>query len=398
MLCSHRVLHTKIYKAFKRVDSYESALFYLSRFCLFDCVQYILNDIILVTVNLYVQGVWMSKAKICIVGSGWRAEYFLRVAKAHEDEFEVSYVLCRREEKAQYISDKFNVPTTLDEQDIIDANPDFIIVVVTRALGSTTALKWKEKGFCVIMETPLGDTLEQILEIKKLKNSGGKLLVAEQYRYYPTYKAIIDAVKEGMIGDPVCVNASIAHDYHGFDVIREILLEPVNARFTMRTDRYDLPVTKTGDRFNVYTDGELITKNRAKVDIHYEDGKLAFYDFDSDQYHSTIRHNTIKVTGTRGEIIDGILYYLDEENIAHKKILSEDFQYAREEKADDEYGVYTLMKLAYQVAIAEGIGDANTKDEILARWEDNFDCGLMDAYMTIMMQRQGEVIEVNEIC
>ncbi len=336
----------------------------------------------------------MKKARFCLIGSGWRAEYFLRVAIAHSEELEVAGVLCRSDEKAALISDRFNVPATTNETDIIDADPDFIVVSVSRSAAWSIASKWKEMGYCVIMETPMGDTLEEIEQIRCVKNQGGKLLVAEQYRYYPTYKRIIDTVRSGLIGEPVCVNASVAHDYHGFNVIRELLLETVDMPFKMRTEKYDLPVTKTGDRFNIYTDGEIITKNRAKVDIVYQDGKIGFYDFDSDQYHSTIRHNTLKVTGTRGEIIDGVCYYLDENNEMKKTVLIDDFQFAREEKADDENAVYELMKLAYNVGKMDDILDADVKNEIIMRWEDNFDSGLLDAYMTVMMNSQGQWIDI----
>ena len=112
----------------------------------------------------------MKKARFCLVGSGWRAEYFLRVAKTHSEEFEVAWVLCRSNEKAELISQKFGVPTTTKEEDIINANPDFIVVSVTRSVAWPIVSKWKEMGYCVIMETPMGDTLEEIEQIKKTRN------------------------------------------------------------------------------------------------------------------------------------------------------------------------------------------------------------------------------------
>ena len=41
---------------------------------------------------------------------------------------------------------------------------------------------------------------------------------------------------------------------------------------------------------------------------------MAWYDFDSEQYRSPIRKNTLKVQGVRGELIDDCVYYLDENN------------------------------------------------------------------------------------
>lgn len=95
-----------------------------------------------------------------MVGSGWRAEYFLRAARDYKEEFEVAWVLCRSEEKAKLISEKFGVPTTTKEEDIDAAKPDFIVVSVSREASWKIASKWKKKGFCVMVETPMGNTLQ----------------------------------------------------------------------------------------------------------------------------------------------------------------------------------------------------------------------------------------------
>ena len=42
--------------------------------------------------------------------------------------------------------------------------------------------------------------------------------------------------------------------------------------------------------------------------------KTAWYDFDSEQYRSPIRKNTVKGQGIRGEMIDDRIYYLDKNN------------------------------------------------------------------------------------
>ena len=40
----------------------------------------------------------MEKYRFIIVGSGWRSLYFVRIAKALEDKFELCAMLCRTEE------------------------------------------------------------------------------------------------------------------------------------------------------------------------------------------------------------------------------------------------------------------------------------------------------------
>ena len=55
-------------------------------------------------------------------------------------------------------------------------------------------------------------------------------------------------------------------------------------------------------------------QKRCVATFEFESGKVAWYDFDSEQYRSPIRKNTLKVQGVRGELIDDCVYYLDENN------------------------------------------------------------------------------------
>ena len=61
-------------------------------------------------------------------------------------------------------------------------------------------------------------------------------------------------------------------------------------------------------------DGRIADKKRCVATFEFESGKVAWYDFDSEQYRSSIRKNTIKVQGVRGELIDDTVYYLDNNN------------------------------------------------------------------------------------
>ena len=56
----------------------------------------------------------------------------------------------------------------------------------------------------------------------------------------------------------------------------------------------------------------MCIRDRCVAVFEFESGKVAWYDFDSEQYRSPIRKNMIKVQGVRGELINNELYYLDE--------------------------------------------------------------------------------------
>ncbi len=47
-----------------------------------------------------------------------------------------------------------------------------------------------------------------------------------------------------------------------------------------------VPVTDTKTRYETLTDGQVVDKEEKHLIIEYESGKIAFYDFMSDQYRS----------------------------------------------------------------------------------------------------------------
>lgn len=84
--------------------------------------------------------------------------------------------------------------------------------------------------------------------------------------------------------------------------------------FTVSGKMYEFPTTETLTRYEQFTDGRIANKKRCVAAFEYDCGKTAWYDFDSEQYRSPIRKNTVKVQGIRGEMIDDRIYYLDKNN------------------------------------------------------------------------------------
>ena len=63
-------------------------------------------------------------------------------------------------------------------------------------------------------------------------------------------------------------------------------------------------------------DGEVVKCSRDRLTMEFDNGKTAFFDFsDPAQYHSFIRTRQLTIQGTRGEIDDLTIRYLNEKNI-----------------------------------------------------------------------------------
>ncbi|MDD6797438.1 MAG: Gfo/Idh/MocA family oxidoreductase [Clostridia bacterium] len=254
----------------------------------------------------------MDKIKFVIVGSGWRSLYYVRIAKALPSQFELCAMLCRTEDKAKKMAGDYNIYTTTSIEECRKMNPDFAVVAVNKADIAKVSMEWMDYGITVLCETPAAQDAETLRKLWMLHKAGKKLVVAEQYTKYPMYDAMIKALGTGIIGEPDCINISLAHDYHASSLIRAFLNQKADVGFAVRAKTYEFPTVETLSRYERFTDGRISNKKRTVATFEFSDGKVAFYDFDSEQYRSPIRKNYVKVQGCRGEMKDDTFYYLDE--------------------------------------------------------------------------------------
>ena len=66
-----------------------------------------------------------------IVGSGYRSEYFARVARRYPDLFRAMY-LCRSQAKADLMEAHTGIPATMREAEALSFAPDFVVIAVDR--------------------------------------------------------------------------------------------------------------------------------------------------------------------------------------------------------------------------------------------------------------------------
>lgn len=266
----------------------------------------------------------MAKYHFIIIGSGWRALYYVRVAKALPDVFCLDAMYCRTQEKAKLIAEKYEIATTTSVEECVKYHPDFAVIAVDKTNICDVSLEWMDRGITVLSETPAALDTDALKKLYEYHKSGKKQVVAEQYREYPGNQVRIKLAGSGILGEVSCVNISVAHEYHGMSLIRAYLgIEP-EENYTVSARAYEFPTTETLTRYEKITDGRVSSKKRCVAVFEFESGKVAWYDFDAEQYRSPIRKNTIKVQGVRGEIIDDNVYYLDENNEGREqKILTE---------------------------------------------------------------------------
>ena len=102
-------------------------------------------------------------------------------------------------------------------------------------------------------------------------------------------------------------------NYHAMSIFRKWMnLGFENCR--IKGSSFKIPVTKTRSRQGWDTSGEVKESVRNRAELIFDSGKMAFYDFDSENYFSPIRSRRWNVQGTRGEIQNMSVCYLDKDN------------------------------------------------------------------------------------
>ena len=261
----------------------------------------------------------MKPLSFVIVGSGWRAMFYVRIAKRYPQCFDLRYLLCRGEEKAERIRREYDIPVTTDEAICEAARPDFIVAAVDKASQFAVTKRWLDKGFAVLAETPAAQREADLAALWELRQQGAKVQIAEQYTRYPLVAAGLGAVEQGLLGEPQDVTLSLAHDYHAASLIRHMLgLGDTFPAMALRGKAYTFPVEETDSRYGPVTDGTVKERKRARITLEFAGGKVAFYDFDGVQYHSFIRARHLSVQGPKGEWNDTVVRYVDEDHEPHR--------------------------------------------------------------------------------
>ena len=148
----------------------------------------------------------MSKIRFGLIGSGWRAEFYIRIAKALPEMFDLAAVMIRSKEKGEAFSAKFSVKVvnTLDE--LVEKEPEFVVMAIKRGIVTENLITLFERGIPVLTETPPGEDVEALHQLwDAYQKYQPKVQVAEQYFPQPLYASWYKAICDGKLGDVLSV-------------------------------------------------------------------------------------------------------------------------------------------------------------------------------------------------
>jgi len=254
-----------------------------------------------------------EKVRFGIIGGGWRTEFFLQIASSLPDWFVVSAVLVRNVQRAQALRERYGVRivSTLDE--LLDPSYplDFVIVCVSWDASAHFIRELVLCDIAVLGETPPAPDEQGLQDLYAFcQTHDGRVQVAEQYQFQPLHAARLHLVKSGKIGSVSQAQISVAHGYHGINLIRQFL--GVNYEHcTIQAQEFRSPLMQTRTFSGVATK-ECVDESVQTLATLRFGNRLGVFDFTDDQYFSWIRGPRVLVRGERGEIVGETITYLTE--------------------------------------------------------------------------------------
>lgn len=245
----------------------------------------------------------MERISFGIVGAGWRAAFFLRVARELPERFSVSVVVETNPDRAAWINREWGIPvvTRIDEI-AAEVRPDFLVLCLPQALLPQMIVRAAGMGFYVLTETFAAETVEMLASCYHQVQRPSLIQISEQYWYQPIHAARLALIREGTIGTVTQAQVSVGHGYHGVSLLRKYLgIGYENCRITGK--RFYAPVVKGPGRAGDPLREELVTEEQQLALFEFE-GKWGMFDFTEEQYFSGIRRPRLLVRGERGEICD----------------------------------------------------------------------------------------------
>jgi len=244
----------------------------------------------------------MKPIRFGIIGGGWRTDFFLRVAKALPERFDVAGVVFRTAAKAEAFEQKWGVPTyrTIDEL-LATGGVQFVVVAVKWAPTPVLLKELAERKIPALSETPPAPDVPGLIAVCETARKA-RIQVAEQYQFQPLHAARLALVRSGKLGTVTQAQISIAHAYHGVSLLRLLLGVGFDeAEITARTAV--CPVLAGPNRAGGPTEEKLLEDKQTIAWLDFGE-KLGVHDFGGAQYFSWIRSPRFLVRGEKGEIND----------------------------------------------------------------------------------------------
>jgi predicted dehydrogenase len=236
-----------------------------------------------------------------MVGVGWRAQYFLRLARQLPAEVEVVGLVGHTRDAVAQMASRWEVPAYGSISELVATqHPDFVVIAVPRPVAPGAIRAAVELEVPALTETPPAPDLEGMRGLWQVVGGSGLVQVAEQYPLVPSHASRLALARSGAIGTVTSVQVSSTHLYHAVALMRAFL----DARFeraTVSARTFVAPLIDplARDRWTYDDRPKDATTTIATIDFG---GSMGLYDFTDNQWHNQLRSRRIVIRGSAGEI------------------------------------------------------------------------------------------------
>ncbi|MFC8957772.1 Gfo/Idh/MocA family protein [Streptomyces sp. NPDC057101] len=254
--------------------------------------------------------------EFAIVGRGWRADFYLRVARLVPERFRCLGVVTRDADAGARLEREWGVPTYRSPKDLAAAcDPEVVVTSVPRAVNPAVVRELVSLGLPVLSETPPARDGEGLRELWASVGDSGLVQVAEQNPYLPIMTALRAPVLRDALGELTSVHVSWTHDYHAMALARSFLrLEAEPARVT--AFRTEGPLLEGPGRGGRPTDPR-VRRAAHTLAVLESRGVTAVYDFTDTQWFHPLRRSQLILRGSHGEVVGGQVTWADDDGTVH---------------------------------------------------------------------------------
>lgn len=172
----------------------------------------------------------MEQVKVIIVGNGDRANCYCKLALSNPEMLKVAAIVDPSVRKRCEGAEKYGVPSELcfaSVEECIKYHEmhgriaDGVLNCTMDELHYETAIPFLKKGYHMLLEKPVVNNQAQLLDIQKIAEENGCLLmVCHVLRYTPFFRAIKEVILRGDIGEIVHMesseNVGVAHSSNSY--------------------------------------------------------------------------------------------------------------------------------------------------------------------------------------
>ncbi|MBY8875534.1 Gfo/Idh/MocA family oxidoreductase [Micromonospora sp. PLK6-60] len=237
-----------------------------------------------------------------IVGHGWRADFYLRLARQVPERFQCVGAVTRRPDVGARLEQRWGIPTYRSVEELVAAAaPEVVVTSVPREANPEVVSSLVALDTAVLSETPPAPDADGLRRLWAAVGASDLVQVAEQHPYLPVVVALRTLIADGVLGKVTSAQVSWTHDYHATALLR-ILLGVAAEPARVSAVRTVGPLLEGPDRGGWPATPEVRPAAHTLAVLEMA-GRSGVYDFSEGQWFNPWRRRHVIVRGSHGEVV-----------------------------------------------------------------------------------------------